>query len=97
MLQAAGNVYNFCEIGLRISGLVPIPTEAAIFISNKLVTSVTIATTERTTVAFLGTSDGVLKKVSYGGRCRRFNTINFRLARILFKPFSYSILAGTAC
>lgn len=64
-MQTTGNIYNFCEVGLRISGFVPISTEAAIYITNKLVTSVTITVTEKSTVAFLGTSDGVMKKVSY--------------------------------
>lgn len=63
-LQTTGNIYNFCEAGLRISGVVPISTEAAIYFTNKLVTSVTITTTEKSTVSFLGTSDGVMKKVS---------------------------------
>lgn len=64
MLQSTGNIYNFCEVALKISGGIPISTEAAIRIKNKLVTSVTITTTERSTVGFLGTADGVLKKVS---------------------------------
>lgn len=64
--QTTGNGYNnYCEVGLRISGFVPISTEAAIYITNKLVTSVTITVTEKSTVAFLGTSDGVMKKVSF--------------------------------
>ncbi|KAJ9580517.1 hypothetical protein L9F63_024306, partial [Diploptera punctata] len=57
-----GNILNFCEVGLKISGGAPINSQAAIHFPNTSLASVSMATTERHTVAFLGTSDGKLKK-----------------------------------
>lgn len=54
---------NFCEVGLKISGNEPISTQAAISFPNDLITSITLATTEKNTIIFLGTSTGILKKV----------------------------------
>ncbi|XP_075218769.1 plexin B isoform X1 [Lycorma delicatula] len=62
-----GNILNFCEVGLKISGVAPISTTSAIDFSNNLVTSVTLATTERHTVIFLGTSNGSIKKILVSG------------------------------
>ena len=64
MLQETGNILNFCEVGLKISGVAPISSQAAIHYPNTSLASVSMATTERHTVAFLGTSDGNFKKVS---------------------------------
>lgn len=55
---------NFCEVGLKISGISPIKDEAYLDFPNASITSVTTANTGRHTMAFLGTSDGQLKKVS---------------------------------
>ena len=63
--QETGNILNFCEVGLKISGVAPISSQAAIHFPNTSLASVSMASTERHTVAFLGTSDGKLKKVSY--------------------------------
>lgn len=60
---STGNILNFCEVGLKISGVVPIKNSAAIHFPKTLITSVTLATTERHTVVFLGSSVGVIKKV----------------------------------
>ncbi|XP_039297179.1 plexin-B-like isoform X1 [Nilaparvata lugens] len=60
---STGNILNFCEVGLKISGVAPISTSSAIDFPNTLVTSVTVTTTERHTVIFFGTSTGYLKKV----------------------------------
>ncbi|XP_069694417.1 plexin-B isoform X10 [Periplaneta americana] len=62
-----GNILNFCEVGLKISGVSPISSQAAIHFPNTSLASVSMATTERHTVAFLGTSDGNLKKVLLSG------------------------------
>ena len=64
MFQSTGNILNFCEVGLKISGVVPITNAAAIHFPKSLMTSVTLATTERHTVVFLGSSAGVIKKVT---------------------------------
>ena len=63
--QETGNILNFCEVGLKISGVAPISSQAAIHFPNTSLASVSMASTERHTVAFLGTSDGKLKKVIY--------------------------------
>jgi hypothetical protein len=63
--QETGNILNFCEVGLKISGVAPISSQAAIHFPNTSLASISMASTERHTVAFLGTSDGKLKKVSY--------------------------------
>ena len=62
--QETGNILNFCEVGLKISGVSPISSQAAIHFPNTSLTSVSMASTERHTVAFLGTSEGNLKKVT---------------------------------
>ncbi|KAL1130244.1 hypothetical protein AAG570_013182 [Ranatra chinensis] len=58
-----GNILNFCEVGLKISGTAPIQTQAALHFPNVLITSVATAITERHTVIFLGSSTGFIKKV----------------------------------
>ncbi|KAG7207100.1 hypothetical protein KM043_000977 [Ampulex compressa] len=62
-----GNILNFCEVGLKISGVSPIVGQAVLHFPGAFVTSVTVANTESHTVAFLGTSDGLLKKVLLSG------------------------------
>ncbi|KAF7989546.1 hypothetical protein HCN44_008220 [Aphidius gifuensis] len=58
-----GNILNFCEVGLKISGVSPIIGQSVVNFSDTFVTSITVANTESHTVAFLGTNDGILKKV----------------------------------
>lgn len=60
---SAGNIPNFCEVGLKISGLTPIVTTASLVFPNTSLSSVSTASTGRHVLAFLGTSDGRLKKV----------------------------------
>lgn len=69
LFQSTGNILNFCEVGLKISGKTPIVNQAVIQFPDTSLTSVTIATVERHTVAFLGTKDGRLKKVSCMQTC----------------------------
>ncbi|CAG7724457.1 unnamed protein product [Allacma fusca] len=59
----AGNIPNFCEVGLKISGSIPIVQTAAIQFQETLLTSVALAVTEQHTVAFVGTSHGTIKKI----------------------------------
>ncbi|XP_047364074.1 plexin-B [Vespa velutina] len=58
-----GNILNFCEVGLKISGVSPIVSQAILHFPDTFVTSVTVANTESHTIAFFGTDDGILKKV----------------------------------
>ncbi|CAH0562365.1 unnamed protein product [Brassicogethes aeneus] len=60
---SAGNIPNFCEVGLKISGLTPILSTASLVFSNISLSSVSTASTGRHVLAFLGSTDGRLKKV----------------------------------
>lgn len=62
-----GNVYNFCSVGLKISGVVPIVTFSLFDFDDVSVTSVTTATTGPHSLAFLGTASGAIKKVLLSG------------------------------
>ena len=77
--QGAGNIPNFCEVGLKISGSIPIVQTAAIQFQDTLLTSIALAATEQHTVAFVGTSTGIIRKVKY---------TNFRLLHRLLLYFS---------
>ncbi|XP_014222817.2 plexin-B isoform X2 [Trichogramma pretiosum] len=58
-----GNIRDFCEVGLKISGVSPIEAKSVLHFPDTFVTSITLANTESHTVAFLGTEDGSIKKV----------------------------------
>ncbi|EZA53760.1 Plexin-B [Ooceraea biroi] len=62
-----GNILNFCEVGLKISGVSPITSQAILHFPDTFITSITVANTESHTVAFFGTNDGALKKVLLSG------------------------------
>ncbi|XP_014213293.1 plexin-B [Copidosoma floridanum] len=61
--QSSGNIGNFCEVGLKISGVAPIIGQAVLHFPDTFVTSVALANTESQSVAFLGTDSGSVKKV----------------------------------
>ena len=63
----AGNILNFCEVGLKISGNYPIIRSAVLHFKNVSLSAVATATTGRHGLAFLGTSDGKVKKVLLSG------------------------------
>ncbi|ROT66372.1 hypothetical protein C7M84_015601 [Penaeus vannamei] len=62
-----GNIFNFCEVGLKISGVSPIHSRAALLYRNTSLTAVQAATTAHHTVLFLGTTTGSLKKALLAG------------------------------
>ncbi|RZC36560.1 plexin-B [Asbolus verrucosus] len=64
---SAGNIPNFCEVGLKISGATPIVSNAALVFPNISLSAVATASTGRHVLAFLGTTDGKLKKVLLSG------------------------------
>ncbi|XP_066158609.1 plexin-B [Euwallacea fornicatus] len=65
---SAGNIPNFCgDVGLKISGSSPISTNAALLFPNISLSSVVTAATGRHVMAFLGTTDGYIKKVLLNG------------------------------
>lgn len=57
-----GNILNFCEIALRISGVAPIVNNAALVFPNVSLSAVATAATGHHVLAFLGTTDGRIKK-----------------------------------
>lgn len=62
-----GNIFNFCNVGLKISGVSPIVAHSLFHFENESITSVTTANTGPHTLAFLGTIDGQIKKVMVSG------------------------------
>jgi hypothetical protein len=58
-----GNVHDFCHAGLKISGGAPITSNAMLNFETDSITSITCTHTGPHTIAFLGTIDGVIKKV----------------------------------
>lgn len=65
--QTTGNVYSFCNVGLKISGVSPITSHALFHFDNVSITSVTATTTGPHSLAFLGTDKGQIKKVLISG------------------------------
>lgn len=63
----AGNILNFCEAGLKISGVTPIVTNPLLVFNNTSISSVVTASTGRHVLAFLGTHKGQIKKVLLSG------------------------------
>lgn len=61
----SGNILNFCEVGLKISGITPITSTAVLSFPNVSLSAVAMATTGQHVLAFLGTTDGKIKKVSF--------------------------------
>ena len=59
-----GNILSFCHVGLRLSGPAPVLTKAALRLPGTLVTAVQGTSTAAHTVAFLGTTEGSIKKVN---------------------------------
>lgn len=63
----AGNIPNFCEVGLKISGGTPIISQAALTFPNISLSAISTGTTGRHVLAFLGTTEGKIKKVLLSG------------------------------
>lgn len=61
------NIPDFCGAGLKLSGVAPIVGRSLFNFENESVTSVTTAITGPHTLAFLGTTEGFLKKVLISG------------------------------
>ncbi|XP_064537604.1 plexin-B [Drosophila montana] len=70
IVGSLGNIYNFCNVGLKISGVAPISAHALFHFDNVSVTSVTATTTtdQQHSLAFLGTEAGNIKKVLLSGQ-----------------------------
>ncbi|XP_068214934.1 plexin-B isoform X1 [Palaemon carinicauda] len=62
-----GNIYDFCEVGLKISGISPLHARAALVYHNTSLSAVQAATTAHHTVLFMGTTTGTLKKALLAG------------------------------
>lgn len=65
VVGSIGNIYSFCHVGLKISGVTPIVARALFNFPNESITSVTTTNTGPHTLAFLGTSEGWIKKVCF--------------------------------
>lgn len=72
IVGSLGNIYNFCSVGLKISGVSPITAHALFHFDNVSVTSVTATSTtdQQHSLAFLGTNMGVIKKFYYLAKVR---------------------------
>ncbi|KAH8269817.1 hypothetical protein KR018_012241 [Drosophila ironensis] len=70
IVGSLGNIYNFCSVGLKISGVSPITTQSLFHFENVSVTSVTatLTTDQQHSLAFLGTDIGTVKKVLLSGQ-----------------------------
>ena len=66
------NIPDFCEVGLKISGVSPLAGSPALELPEVGVTGLTVTTTSSHTVAFLGTNTGNLIKVSLTSPCRHY-------------------------
>ena len=63
-LQSTGNIYNFCQVGLKISGTSPARASAVLEYEQRSMSAIQSTTTAAHTVIFLGSNDGYLIKVS---------------------------------
>jgi hypothetical protein len=63
LVGSIGNIHDFCHAGLKISGVAAIVANAIFNFDTESVTSVTTTLTGPHTVAFLGTTEGNIKKV----------------------------------
>ncbi|XP_068152091.1 plexin-B [Drosophila tropicalis] len=70
IVGSLGNIYNFCSVGLKLSGVAPISAHALFHFPNVSITSVTATTTtdNQHSLAFLGTEKGTIKKVLLSGQ-----------------------------
>ena len=59
----SGNVVNFCNEAVKLNGTMPLHSQTLLIYPNTTLTAITAAVAGKHTVAFLGTSDGRLKKV----------------------------------
>ncbi|XP_055593886.1 plexin-B [Uranotaenia lowii] len=67
VVGSIGNIFSFCHVGLKISGVTPIVAQALQNFPNESITSVTTANTGPHNLAFLGTADGWIKKILMSG------------------------------
>lgn len=81
---------DFCglDVNQPLGTTNPIETEPAISFDNVLLTSVAATTTNDYSVAFLGTSDGHVKKVVLEGQ--RNQMTKEQSIRVLIKGYEYS-------
>lgn len=63
VVGSIGNIHDFCHAGLKISGVAAITSNALFTFESESVTSVVTTLTGPHTVAFLGTTEGNIKKV----------------------------------
>ena len=66
----------------RVSGVIPALSKPAIIFRNAALTSLTLTTTSNFTVAFLGTANGRLKKVTI--LCSNFVDVSYLKVKYLY-------------
>ncbi|XP_055537912.1 plexin-B isoform X2 [Wyeomyia smithii] len=67
VVGSIGNIFSFCHVGLKISGVTPIIARAHFNFPNTSITSVSTTTAGPHILAFLGTGDGWIRKVLLSG------------------------------
>ncbi|KAF2368826.1 Plexin repeat [Trinorchestia longiramus] len=64
---STGNIQDFCNEGLKISGSAPLMSRSALVLNDTLVTSIVGTAASTHSVAFMGTSEGFIYKVLLEG------------------------------
>ncbi|GBM37592.1 Plexin-B [Araneus ventricosus] len=70
-----GNIFNFCGESLKLNGSLPLTSFPVITYENMTLSSVVATTTSHHTVAFIGTRNGLLKKVLIGDEAEEFEEV----------------------
>ncbi|KAI1294844.1 Plexin-B [Halotydeus destructor] len=60
----AGNVVNFCHETLKLNGSLPLLSQPVIAYNDATLTAITAVSSKNLLTAFLGTSDGTVKKIA---------------------------------
>lgn len=63
LVGSIGNIHDFCHAGLKISGVAAISANALFTFDSESVTAISTTLTGPHTVAFLGTTEGNIKKI----------------------------------
>ncbi|GFY46216.1 hypothetical protein TNIN_212321 [Trichonephila inaurata madagascariensis] len=70
-----GNIFNFCGESLKLNGSLPLTSLPVITYENITLSSVVATTTSQHTVAFIGTRNGLLKKILIDDEAEEFEEV----------------------
>ncbi|CAL1269603.1 unnamed protein product [Larinioides sclopetarius] len=73
--QKGGNIFNFCGESLKLNGSLPLTSFPVITYENMTLSSVVATTTSHHTVAFIGTRNGLLKKILIDDEAEEFEEV----------------------